>query len=293
VPPTPGTTPPQPNQTGDTQFLSQNFDLVPVPPPIDLRRPPGERRDPLRQPPQYQQVPRQPLEPPVPTAVDRFQDTLRRNALAQLQQNRARLDLSQPLYQNLDPKNPNWARLRQSSAAILSLNQRLYDNQKEIKAAASRFLPRTSAGAGFGLLNLHTSAKARRDSLIRFYEQQFGPRWAQEAPKLMPLIQNYYALDAIREKAYAQNPALAVIQTAAANLPNTPENSRLLKQKMTQGFNVTRDSIGKLERGLLNDKDSSLALKFDQTLAQTLIGVDPKHRAQVAAWVQARESRAR
>jgi hypothetical protein len=138
-------------------------------------------------------------------------------------------------------------------------------------------------------MGLETSAKARRASLVRFYQQQFGPRWAQEAPKLMPLIENYYALDAIREKAYSQNPALAVIQTGVANLPNTPENNRELQQQIIQGFNVTRDSIGKLEEGLKNDTDSSLALKFDQTLARTLAGVDPKHQAQVAAWVQQRE----
>jgi hypothetical protein len=295
----PATTPPAPEQTqppqtgevpADPQVLAQNFDLVPVPDPIDLRRPPGERRDPLRQPQQYRQVPRQPLGPPAPTTVDRFQDTLRRNAQAQLQQNRLRLDQSQTLYQNLDPKNQNWARLRQDSAAIPSLNQRLYDNQREIKAAVSHFLLGTSAGAGFGLMGLETSAKARRASLVRYYQQQFGPRWAQEAPKLMPLIENYYALDAIREKAYTQNPALAVIQTGAANLPNTPENNRKLQQQITQGFNVTRDSIGKLEEGLKNDTDSSLALKFDQTLERTLAGItDPKQKAQVAAWVQQRQ----
>jgi hypothetical protein len=71
---------------------------------------------------------------------------------------------------------------------------------------------------------------------------------------------------------------------------NTPENNRQLQQKITSGFSTARDSIGKLEKVLQTDKDSAVALKFDQVVGQTLAGMkDPKQRQQVLAWVQQQE----
>jgi hypothetical protein len=45
-----------------------------------------------------------------------------------------------------------------------------------------------------------------------------------------------------------------------------------------------------VQKGLQNDKDGSLALKFDQIAGQTLAGIkDPKQRQQVLRWVQAKQ----
>jgi hypothetical protein len=71
---------------------------------------------------------------------------------------------------------------------------------------------------------------------------------------------------------------------------NTPDHNRQLQQSIAGGFNTTRESIGKLEKGLQNDKDSSLALKFDTVASQTIANIqDPKQRQQVLKWVQAKQ----
>jgi hypothetical protein len=67
---------------------------------------------------------------------------------------------------------------------------------------------------------------------------------------------------------------------------NTPENNHKVQQRMNRGFETSR-SISKLEHGLQNDQNSSLAPKFDAVVRQTLSEIkDPKQRQQVLSWVQ-------
>jgi hypothetical protein len=68
---------------------------------------------------------------------------------------------------------------------------------------------------------------------------------------------------------------------------NTPENNRDLQRRMVDGFETTRASIGKLEKGLQKDKDSAIALKFDTVVGQTIAGIkDPMQRQQIVKWIE-------
>ncbi len=114
-----------------------------------------------------------------------------------------------------------------------------------------------------------------------------GPDWPTVAPEMMPWVEKLYGADVFRERLFSKEPALAVLQTWEIETKNTPENNRDLQRLMVDGFETTRASIGKLEKGLQTDKDSAIALKFDAVVGQTIVGIkDPMQRQQVVKWIE-------
>ncbi len=219
--------------------------------------------------------------------VDTFKENLKTNALHQLQQNRIRLDQSQQRFSDPDSKNPNWENLRQQSTVVATLNARERTAKKKL-LEIYRNATGDRVSSPFPLLTgAVTSPAERRALVVDFYQHQLGPQWSTLAPQMMPVIDQFYVVDALRAGMFSNEPALAVLTPAAIQAANTPEQRRELHQRMGSEFGDARTSIGNLEWALKDDKDSSVALKFDQTVGQTLAGIkDPQQRQQVVAWVQ-------
>jgi hypothetical protein len=219
--------------------------------------------------------------------VDTFRENLKTNALRQLQQNRIRLDQSQQRFSDPDSKNPNWENLRQQSTVVATLNARERTAKKKL-LEIYRNATGDRVSSPFPLLTgTATSPAERRALVVEFYQQQLGPQWSALAPQMMLVIDQFYVVDALRAGMFSNEPALAVLTPAAIQAANTPEQRRELHQRMGSEFGDARTSIGNLEWALKDDKDSSVALKFDQTVGQTLAGIkDPQQRQQVVAWVQ-------
>jgi Domain of unknown function (DUF4157) len=218
-----------------------------------------------------------------------FQQTLKRNAQTVLQQNRTRLGQSQQRFSNPDPNNPNWAALRQQGTAVAALNYKTETAKLKLldlyrKATSDR------VSSPFPILDTETSPEARRAMMLGFFQRQLGPNWKTLAPQMQPWVEQFYVADTLRTGLFAKEPALAVLSVGELQQPNTPDHNRQLQQQIAGGFNTTRESIGKLEKGLQNDKDGSLALKFDTVASQTIASIkDPKQRQQVLKWVQAKQ----
>jgi hypothetical protein len=120
-----------------------------------------------------------------------------------------------------------------------------------------------------------------------FYQKRLGSHWDTLAPQMVPLINDFYIADKLRSGMYAREPALAVLTPGQLNQTNTLEHNQALQQKITAGFETTRNSINQVEKALTTDKDSSVALKFDLVANQTLASMkDPKQQQQVANWVK-------
>jgi hypothetical protein len=218
-----------------------------------------------------------------------FQQNLKRNAQTVLQQNRTRLDQSQQRFSNPDPQNPNWAALRQQGTAVAALNYKTETAKLKLldlyrKATSDR------VSSPFPILDTETSPEARRAMMLGFFQRQLGPSWKTLAPQMQPWVEQFYVADTLRTGLFAKEPALAVLTVSDLQQSNTPDHNRQLQQQIAGGFNTTRESIGKLEKGLKNDKDGSLALKFDTVASQTIANIkDPKQRQQVLKWVQAKQ----
>jgi hypothetical protein len=221
-----------------------------------------------------------------PKAVAGFQQTLKHNAQTALTQNRARLDQSQQRFADPDPKNANWAALRKQSKTVSDLDSRMSEASLQLlkvyrKATGDR------VSSPLPLLSTETSPEARRQLVVNFYQHQLGPDWPKVAPEMMPWVEKLYGADVFRERLFTKEPALAVLQTWEMETKNTPENNRDLQRRMGDRFETTRASIGKLEKGLQNDKEGMLALKFDSVVQQTISGIkDPTQRKQVVAWIE-------
>jgi hypothetical protein len=261
-----------------------------------------------------QQVEQSPTPTPKPSRVNhpnkqqlesiaQFQQDLKRNAQTRLQQNRDRLNQSQERYANPDPSNQNWASLRQQ----IALEEQLQDSRlkalQQIFAFFHEVTGRDTPAAGL-LLRTVTSAEERRQLLLDFYQEQFRSYqenfqsekfrmgWAEYGPQMQPLIEKFYIVDALLEQLYQLEPALAVLPPIDEEdrKKNTPERNRQLQQQMSKGFDTARNSIGKLEKALQDDKEGNLALKFDQVVEQTLAEIkNPQQRQQIVEWLQQRQ----
>ena len=95
--------------------------------------------------------------------------------------------------------------------------------------------------------------------IVTFYQHQLGTHWKQLAPQMMPWVDQFYMADALRDRMFVHEPALAVLTPGELQQASTTADNRQLQQRMAIGFDKTRDSIGKVEKGLQNDKDGSLA----------------------------------
>jgi Tuberculosis necrotizing toxin len=215
-----------------------------------------------------------------------FQETLKTNALNRLQQNRTRLDQSQQRFSDPDPKNQNWNALRQQSTVVATLNAREQIAKKKL-LEAYRNATGDRVSSPFPLFNGFTSPAERRQLALGFYQKQLGPQWKPLAPQIESLINEIYVADSLRAGLYAQEPALAVLTPWELQRANTPEENRELQRKIHGEFGLARGGIQQLEKLLQTDKNSAVALKFDQVVGQTLAGIkDPKQRQQVLDWVE-------
>ena len=210
------------------------------------------------------------------TPVTQFQHTLNHNAQVRLQQNRIRLDQSQQRFSNPDPKNPNWTTLRKQSNIVVDLNYRTHYATHQI-LEIYRKATGDQVSSPFPLLSTESSPEGRQRLIRQFFQKQLGPTWKTFGPQITPWIDKFYGADSLRDLMYANEPALAVLTPAELQGANTPEQNRMLQQRIAGGFDIARDSIGKLEKVLQNDPDSNVALKFDSLIGQTLSSIkDPQ-----------------
>ena len=104
-----------------------------------------------------------------------------------------------------------------------------------------------------------------------FFASCFLSVLAKLASQMLPLIDQFYVADSLREGMFAQEPALAVLTPSELERLNTPSENLKLQNQMNLGFGATRGSIGKLERLLKGAQDKSVVLKFDQVVAQRFL----------------------
>jgi hypothetical protein len=231
--------------------------------------------------------------PRLVSPVNLFKENLRNNALDLLEQNKARLNQSQQRFTDPDPKNQNWESLRQQGKVVGELNARTRSTTQNL-LEVYRNATGDRVSSPFPLLGTATSPTERRQLVVAFYQQQLGSKWSTLAPQMMPLIDQFYVADALREGMYAQEPALTVLTPSELEHTNTPSENRKLQNQMNMGFGATRGSIGKLERLLRSGQDKSVVLKFDAVVNKTLAETkDPKERQEVLEWVKQQQKKER
>jgi Domain of unknown function (DUF4157) len=153
-----------------------------------------------------------------------FQQNLKRNAQTVLQQNRTRLDQSQQRFSDPDPKNANWKELRRQGTAVAALNYKTSTATLKLleiyrKATADR------ASSPFPLLHTATSAEERRQMILTFYQHQLGKNWEKLAPQMVPWVNQFYVADALRDRMFVHEPALAVLTPGELQQASTTANN--------------------------------------------------------------------